>query len=66
MPRTLRSTRTPACEAAYSARMQRPSTSEFIFMAIRAGRSGEWAAIVRSICSTMPSRRWSGAISTLR
>ena len=66
MPRTLSSTWTPACEAAYSARMQRPSTSAFIFIAIRAGCSGECAAIVRSICSRCPSRRCSGAISTLR
>ena len=36
MPRTLRSTRTPAREASYSAWMQPASTSEFIFSAIRA------------------------------
>ena len=66
IPRTLSSTRTPAREAAYSARMQRPSTSAFIFIAIRAGSSGECAAIVRSICSMIPSRSWLGAISTLR
>ena len=46
MPRTFRSTRTPAREALYSARMQWPSTSAFIFIAIRPGESGEWAAIV--------------------
>ena len=40
MPRTLRSTGTPACEARYSARMQRASTSEFIFIAIRASLAG--------------------------
>ena len=43
MPRMLRSIGTPACEAWYSARMQRLSTSELIFIAIRAGRPSWWA-----------------------
>jgi hypothetical protein len=46
--------------------MQRPSTSEFIFIMILAGRSGEWACTVRSISAMIPSRRWFGAMSTLR
>ena len=57
IPRTLRSTRTPACEARYSARMHSPSTSAFIFMAIRPGRSGECSSIVRSISAMIPARR---------
>ena len=46
IPRMLRSTCTPACEARYSALMHARSTSEFIFSAMRDGCSGEWASIV--------------------
>ena len=66
MPRTLRSTGTPACEASYRAWMQRASTSEFIFSAIRASSPATWAATVRSISETIPSRIVVGETSTLR
>ena len=66
MPRTLRSTCTPACEASYSAWMQAASTSEFIFSAIRASSPARWASTVASISSTMRSRIVVGATSTLR
>ena len=46
--------------------MQRLSTSEFIFIAIRASSPASLAAIVRSISSMIPSRMWAGASSTLR
>ena len=66
IPRTLRSIRTPACEASYSAWMQRASTSEFIFSAIRASSPASWAAAVRSISSMIRSRIVVGETSTLR
>ena len=47
IPRTFRSTRTPACDASYSASMQPASTSEFIFRAIRASSPASCAATVR-------------------
>ena len=46
--------------------MQVLSTSEFIFMAIRALRPSCLAAIVRSTSSRMPSRMCAGATSTRR
>ena len=46
--------------------MQRLSTSEFIFMAIRAGCPAAFASIVRSISSMIPSRMCAGATSTRR
>ena len=57
---------TPACDARYSARMQRRSTSELSFIAIRAGLPSSCAATVRSISAIIPSRRKLGATSTLR
>ena len=66
MPRTLRSTGTPACAARYSARMQRRSTSAFIFIAMRASRPSLCAATVRSIWLRIPSRRNVGAMSAAR
>ena len=66
MPRTLRSIGTPAWEARYSASMQRWSTSEFIFMRMRACLPAACAATVRSISSSNGSRIASGATSTLR
>ena len=49
MPRTQRSTRTPACDAAYSASMTDRSTSAFIFAKMRAGLP----ARARSACSAI-------------
>ena len=46
--------------------MQRLSTSEFIFIAIRASLPASLAAIVRSISSMIPSRMCAGASSTWR
>ncbi len=66
IPRTLRSIRTPACEASYSAWMQRVSTSAFIFSAIRASSPASCAAAVRSISATIWSRIVVGETSTLR
>src|SRR4051812_6241351 len=66
MPRMLSSTGTPACEARYRARMQRRSTSAFIFIAMRASRPSRLAWTVRSICSRIPSRRNVGATSASR
>ena len=66
MPRTFRSIRTPACEARYSASMQRLSVSEFIFMTIRACWPASCAATVRSISRRIPSRRCTGETSALR
>ncbi len=66
MPRMFRSTGTPACEARYSAEMQRRSTSELSFMAIRAWRPSWCAATVASISPIIASRRNVGAVSTLR
>ena len=42
------------------------STSEFIFITIRASRPSSWAAIVRSISSISGTRIEPGATSTLR
>ena len=42
------------------------STSEFIFIRIRAGLPSWCAAIVRSISSMIPWRMCAGATSTLR
>ena len=66
IPRMLRSTGTPACDARYSARMQRRSTSELSFIAMRAGRPSSCAATVRSISAIIASRRKLGATSSLR
>ena len=46
--------------------MHSRSTSEFIFIRIRAGLPFSCAAIVRSISATIPSRMCCGATSTLR
>ena len=46
--------------------MQRRSTSEFIFITIRAGLPSRWAATVRSISSISGPRIEPGATSTLR
>ena len=44
--------------------MQRRSTSEFIFITMRAGSPAWWASTVRSISPSSSLRRWSGATST--
>ena len=66
IPRTLRSTRTPAREASYSARMHPASTSEFIFSAIRAASPDRWASTVASISPMIWSRIVVGETRTLR
>ena len=66
MPRTFRSIRTPAHDARYSASMQRWSTSEFIFIAIRASSPDSCARTVASISSSRRSRICIGATITLR
>ena len=66
MPRTFRSIGTPACDARYSASIERWSTSEFIFIAMRASSPRSCAFTVASISPRMPSRMCAGATSTLR
>ena len=46
--------------------MHAASTSEFIFIAIRAGLPASCASIVASISPMIRSRRFSGATSTRR
>jgi hypothetical protein len=66
IPRTARSTCTPACDASYSALMQRASTSAFIFRAMRACSPARFASIVRSTSARNQLRMWSGATTTVR
>ena len=66
IPRTFTSTCTPACEATYRARMQRASTSEFIFRTMRASCPARRASIVFLTSSRNQSRMWSGATIALR
>ena len=64
MPRMLRSTGTPACDARYSARMQRRSTSAFIF--IRSARAPSVGGDRPLDLVEDPVAQVVGATSTLR
>ena len=64
MPRTHRSTGTPACDARYSASTTVSSTSALVLNAIRAGRPARCRSACRLIRLTMPARSASGATSS--
>ncbi len=66
MPRTIKSMRTPACEARYSARITSGSTSEFIFATMRASCPSRASAVSRSMAASVFCRRFSGATHSLR
>ena len=63
-PRTIRSTGTPACEAAERSAQISGSSSWFIFATIRAGRPARWCSISRSISRSKLARICTGATSS--
>lgn len=60
MPRTIRSIRTPACDARYSAWITRGSVSAFILAMIRAGRPARASSASKSIHWTSRVARSNG------